>query len=185
MIQSFLCFPICDQSQLDRRMGDYFRDNLVHLADGEDFNPKGTSSQCNAFQSDNTMWGDNLFLSIRTWPIMWLWLLRAPVPTVLFIPAQNTEDSAQSLCRFSRECCKYTLFQCCKPIVIEFCKVLPICILPSHRYWVLSSWFWRSFPFRHNDQMGVTRHNGQIVKTRQRRTTVPREIYKLPTEISL
>lgn len=64
MIQSLPCFPICDQSQLDRRMGDYFRDNLVHLADGEDFNPKGTSSQCNAFQSDNTMWGDNFICQL-------------------------------------------------------------------------------------------------------------------------
>lgn len=185
MIQSFPCFPICDQSQLDRRMGDYFRDNLVHLADGEDFNPKGTSSQCNAFQSDNTMWGDNFFCQLGPDLSCGFGYYMLLCQRSYSFQHKILRDSAQSLCRFSRECCKYTLFPCCKPIVFEFCKVLPLCMLPSHRYWVLSSWFWWSFPFRHNDQMGVTRHTGQIVKTRQRRTTVAREIYKLPTEISL
>lgn len=106
-------------------MGDYFRDNLVHLADGEDFNPKGTSSQCNAFQSDNTMWRDNFLCQLG--PDLSCGFGYNVLLSQRSYSFQHKilRGSAQSLCRFSREWCRYSLFAHCNPILIEFCKVNP------------------------------------------------------------
>lgn len=148
----------------------------------EEFNPKGTSSQCNAFQSDNTMWGDNFFC--RLGPDL------SGGSGYYVLLCQRSSSVQHKILRVEHNPCadflvsKYSLSACCGPIVMDSCKYPHFASYQPIVIEFYRAGFSGRFPSDTMPRWVSRDYTGQIVKLRQR-TTVAKEIYMLTAGISL